>query len=44
MTSEHLSADILALLALLHEYEVRYLIIGGEAVGVGAPSLFTTSA
>lgn len=32
MTGEHLSADILALLAFLHEYEVRYLIIGGEAV------------
>ena len=32
MTGEHLSPDILALLALLHEHSVRYLIIGGEAV------------
>lgn len=32
MTGEHLSADIQTLLRLFHRHEVRYLVVGGEAV------------
>ncbi|MBI4950741.1 MAG: hypothetical protein HY908_01800 [Myxococcales bacterium] len=32
MTGEHLPADIQELLALFQRYEVRYLLVGGEAV------------
>lgn len=32
MNSEHFSSDVLELLSLFHRFEVRYVIIGGEAV------------
>ncbi|HEX6981556.1 MAG TPA: nucleotidyltransferase [Balneolaceae bacterium] len=32
MKAEHFTADVQEFLALLHEFKVKYLIIGGEAV------------
>ena len=32
MTGKHLSPDSQAFVRLLHEHDVRYLVVGGEAV------------
>jgi hypothetical protein len=32
MTGEHLSVDVQELIRLLHRHDVRYLLVGGEAV------------